>query len=214
MQSLSGIHNFTESGGITLFFAEEAKGTVLIRSLGGNHFRMDANVPGGRRSWTLSGSHGSKTEANGKEHALTDQNAVDLANLSFPLAYVTAAVNDPEATISFRGVENWKGRQVYRIQLKGKLGIIDRGNLVRDLLVDAIVFDILVVEDERLRMHKPGGRTTDLPARQIEFGDFRVMSGIRVPCWINTRLMGQQVMRIELSQVAFNSQLSALDLSQ
>jgi hypothetical protein len=214
MQALSGIHNFTESGGITLYFAEEVKGPVLIRSLGGNYFRMDASVPGGKRSWTLSGSHGSRRESSGKEYALTDQSAVDLANLSFPLAYVTAAVLDPQATIAFRGVEDWKGRSVYRIQLKGKLGVVDRGILVRDLLVDAIGFDILVVEDEHLRIHKPGEKPTDLASRQIEFGDFRVASGIRVPYWINTRFMGQQVMRIELNQIAFNGQLSNLDFGQ
>jgi hypothetical protein len=214
MQALSAIHNFTGSGNITLFFAEEVKGPVLIRSLGGNHFRMDADLPGGKRSWTLSGSHGSRTESSGKQHALTEGSAVDLANLSFPLAYVSAAVSDPQATIAFRGVENWKGRSVYRIQLKGKLGVIDRGILVRDLLVDAIGFDILVVEDEHIRIHKPGDKPTDLASRQIEFGDFRVTNGIQVPYWINIRLMGQQVMRIELNQVAFNGQLSNLDFGQ
>ena len=214
IQALSGIHNFTESGDVKLFFAEEVKGTVLIRSLGGNHFRMDASVPGGRRSWTLSGGHGSRRESSGKKSVLTDQSAVDLANLSFPLAYVTAAVNDPQAKIAFRGVEDWRGRSVYRIQLKGKLGIVDRGILVRDLLVDAMGFDILVVEDEHLRIHKTGDKPTDLASRQIEFGDFRITNGIRVPYWINIRLMGQQVMRIELNQVAFNGQFSNLDFGQ
>lgn len=104
---------------------------------------------------------------------------------------------------------------------------------MKDLLIDALNFSILSVEDRPFRTYQargnvadksaesseklsdqpsePKGKLSDRPPRAIEFGDFRTVNGVLVPFSISTKLMGQETLTIHLSSVVFNSNLSSED---
>ena len=86
-QALATVHDLTESGEITFHWGEGVKGSVTIQTLVGNHFRMEADLPEGKRTWAVKAGSGSVKEPEGKVRALSYDNAINLENLTFPLAY-------------------------------------------------------------------------------------------------------------------------------
>ncbi len=211
-QALATVRDLTESGEITFHWAEEVKGSVIIHALGTNRFRMEADLPEGKRTWAVKAGSGSVKEPEGKVRVLSYDNAINLENLTFPLAYFGAALTDSKAHISLVGIEDRDGRSIYRLRVKGQLGLsgIKAGPdlpVVKDLLVDALTFNIVSVEDRPFQTFKPGGEVSDKPSRAIEFEDFRKIDGVLVPFSITTKLMGQLTLSIHLSSVRFNSGL-------
>lgn len=141
-----------------------------------------------------------------------------LENLTFPLALVAAAMRDPKTEVSLLGIEDQDGRSIYRIRTHGQLGLggLKTGPdlpVIKDLLVDALTFNILRVEDRPFQTptYKKDGKLVDKPSRVIDFGDFRTVNGLLVPFSITTELLGQKTMTIQLSSVSFNSSLGDQD---
>jgi hypothetical protein len=211
-QALTFVRDVTESGEIMFCADEPVKVPVSIRLLGGHHFRMEADTPEGKRTWVVKNGVGSLTEADGQVHSISYENAVNLGNLTFPLSHFATALNDIRTDVSLVGIENREGRSIYRLRVRGELGLKERNTcpdipVVKDLLIDAISFDILSVEDRPFATYEPNGRLSQNPSRTIEFGEFRTVNGIRVPFRITTRLMGQQTLSIQLTSVTFNNNL-------
>jgi hypothetical protein len=211
-QALATVHDLTESGEITFHWGEGVKGSVTIQTLGGNHFRMEADLPEGMRTWVVNDGNGTKREADQKALPLSSENAVNLGNLTFPIAQIAAVLGDAKADVSLVGVETRDGRSIYRLRVKGQLGLSSEPipvlPVVKDLLVDALNFSILSVEDRPFQTYEPGGKPSDKPSREIEFGDFRTVNGVLVPFSISTKLMGQRTLSIQLTSVAFNGNLT------
>jgi hypothetical protein len=184
VRALAAVHDLTESGEITFYWAKDEKGPVSIQGLGGNHFRMEADLPQGKRIWVVQDGVGSQKEADKKAVALSYANAINLGNLTFPVAHVAAVLADPTADVSLVGIEKREGRSIYHLQLKGRLGLIGNGPsagpFVKDILVDALSFGILAVEDrpysrrsaeDRHDSKKPNARASDNSPLGTEYGD-------------------------------------------
>jgi hypothetical protein len=221
-QALASVHDLTESGEITFHWGKGVKGAVKIQTLGGNHLRMEADLPEGKRVWVVKDGTGSRREADHKAVELPYANAVNLGNLTFPIELVAAALGDPATDITLVGIEEREGRSTYRLRLKGRLGLVERGTpagpVVKDALVDALTFAILTVEDHPYSRKPMGNRSPspksnreapDTAPREIAYGDFRVVNGVRVPFSIDTKLEGQQIFSIRLDEAAFNTNLNA-----
>jgi hypothetical protein len=215
-QRLAAVQGLSESGEIEFYWGENIKGPVTIRSLGGTHFRMEADLPQGKKIWVANDGSGSRKEADQKAVALPYAKAINLGNLTFPVAYVVAALSDPAAEVSLVRIENDKDRSIYHLRLKGRLGLIDRGPargaIVKDLLVDAASFDILTVEDFPYSRGSTG-KGRDAAPREIDYQDFRLVSGVRVPFSINTKLEGQRTFSIHLREAAFDANLTVGDFA-
>jgi hypothetical protein len=221
-QALANVHDITEKGEITFHGGGGAKGPLTIRMLGGNHFHMEADLPNGKSSWTVSDGGGSKKEGE-KVVPLSRENALNLGNLTYPIGHVEAALSDSATTTSFVGIEKREARSVYRLRLKGHLGLASEGHasipVVKDMLIDALTFDIVSVEDrpfvalsvEKGRLRADTDRPFHSPPRAIEFSDFRVVNGVRLPFSVKTKLLGQLTLSMRLDQVTFNNSLSGQD---
>jgi hypothetical protein len=221
VRALAAVHDLTESGEITFHWGEGVKGPVTIQTLGGNHFRMEVDLPKGKSTWLVTDGVGSKKEADHKAVPISNENAINIGNLTLPIAYVAAALSDPTTDVSLVGIEKRAGRSIYRLRLKGQLGLVAGRvpgiSVEKDILVDALTFNIVSVGDLPLRTHKSSkstGKQPDFPMREIEYGDFRVIDGVRVPFSISTKLVGQETLSIILSHVTFNSNLSAETFNQ
>jgi hypothetical protein len=213
-QALAGVHDITESGEITFYWGENVKGPVTIRTLGGNHFQMEADLPAGKSTWVIRDGSGSKKDGD-KSVPISTENAINLGNLTYPLGHIAAALADVATEVSFVGIVEQEGRSVYRLRVKGQLGLVGTPSpgvrVVKDILVDALSFDIVGVQDRPYRTYKPGRRASDPPAREIDFTDFRVVNGVRIPFSITTNLQGQKTLDIRLSEVTFNKGLGEGD---
>lgn len=225
-QALASIRDITESGEITFYWGENVKGPVTIRTLGGNHFRMEADLPQGKSTLIVKDGVGSKTESE-KTIPISRENAINLGNLTYPVGLVAAALADSATDVSFVGIEKREGRSVYRLRIKGQLGLVSEarmgGPVVKDLLINALDFDIVSVEDRPFPVPNTSAPSNSSsrqnsekkisapPSREIEFSDFRVIRGVRVPFSVSTKLMGQQMLSLQLREVTFNNNLSASD---
>ena len=81
--------------------------------------------------------------------------------------------------------------------------------MLKDLLIDALDFDIVGVEDHPFPTHRlPNSKTVDTTPREIDFADFRVVNGVRIPFSITTKVHDQTMLQIRLWDVHFNTNLS------
>ncbi len=214
-QALAAVHGLTESGEITFHWGEGHAGPVRIQAIGGNHFRMEADLPEGRRTWLVNDGNGTRKEADQKPLPLSGENPVSLGNLTFPIAQIAAVLGDARTDISLVGIEKRDGRSIYRLRVKGRLGLCSKPisslPVVKDLLIDALNFSILSVEDRPFQTYEFGGKPSHKPSRAVEFSDFRTVTGVLVPFSISMKVMGQPTLSIHLTSVAFNNDLSAAD---
>jgi len=211
-KALTSVRDLTESGEITFHWTEEVKGPVVIRAIGANHFRMDADVPNGKRIFVVREGVGSEKNGDQKVRPLSSENALSMGGLTFPVGYVTAALADSATRVALLGIETRDSRSVYRVRLNGQLGLVSNSKLggptVKELLIDALTFDIVSVEDLPFSAYANTRKLLERPSRTVEFGDFRSMYGIRIPFSISVSVLGQQAETIHLSEAVFNKNLS------
>ncbi len=209
-QAFARVKDVTESGEITFYWGEGVKGQVTIQTMGRNRFRMEAELPDGKCIWIAAHGEGSRRETTGEVRPLSSDSASNLDSLTFPIAQVVNVLSDPQSDISLVGIEARNDRSVYRLRVTSRVGDQPMPGMpvVKDLLVDALTFGILSIEDRPFQTYEVGGKPSDKPTRVIEFNDFRSIDGLRVPFSIDTKLMGQSTLSIRLTNVAFNSNLS------
>jgi hypothetical protein len=215
-QALVAVHDISEVGEISFNLGDKIRGPVTIKMMDGNCFRMEADLPEGKRTWIAKAGIGSLKEPQGQVHGIPGNNAINLENLTYPIAHVEAALADSTTNISLIGTENEGDRSIYRIRVNGELGLSGTRKaphfaVVKDVMVDAGTFHILRVEDRPFETYGQGGKPSDKPSRVIEFGDYRKIDGVLVPFSITTKLMGQRTMNIQLSEVLLNRSLGEQD---
>jgi hypothetical protein len=214
VEAVAAIRDLTETGEITFYWGDGVKGPVTIHAIGGRRFRMDAELPQGKTTWIVKDGFGSKKEDD-KPVPLSNLQAINLGNLTFPIGQAAAALEDSATEVSLVDTEKREGRSVYRLHLKGQLGLVSksgpRASVAKDLIVDASNFEILGVEDMPFGVGLRNGQKVHVPPRQIEYGDFRIVDGVRVPFSIHIKLLGQSTLSIRLSEVSPNSGLNDED---
>lgn len=214
-EAMESIQDLTEAGEITFHWANPIVGPVVIRSVGRNRFRMDADLPIGPRVWVVKNGLGKRKEGS-VEFPLAHENAINLENLTFPVAFLSAALAERDTKVSLVGIEDHDGRSVYRVRLDGVLGLVEKreqGALTtKEFLIDALTFDILSVADYPciVRTPRPQNRST-APPREVTYGDFRMVSGIRLPFLISTALQSERTLTIRLHEVNFNTNVADAD---
>jgi hypothetical protein len=210
LQALKAVRGLTETGETKFFWGKDAKGSVTIQILGGNRFRMEADLPQGKSTWVVRDGVGSKKEQE-KTLPMSSDHAINLGNLTYPIANVAAALVDATTKVSFIGIEKHNGRSAYRLRLAGHLGLSAKAAVERDLLVDALNFDVVRIEDLPISTFVSGQKPLRNPTRVVEFGDFRSVSGVRIPFSISTSIRGKQTLDIQLQDATFNAPLSDED---
>ncbi len=212
-KALASVHDFTESGQVTFNYDDGVTGPITIRSLGTSRFRMDVDLSNEKKTWTVSNGRGTKTDENGKPVPLTNEQAVNLVNLTYPIAHVAMGLGDTASDVTFVRIEQRDGHSVYRLRENGRLGLVDSTSkdalVVKEVIIDALTFDIVAIED--WAMSGSIGGAQGAPNRAILFGQFTAVKGIRIPFLVQTKLKGQETMSIRLTSVNFNSGLTDSD---
>jgi len=210
-QQVLAIHDITEKGELQFHWGRGTKGPVTIKMLGANRFRLDYEVPGHKSTLTVRDGFGFE-QMDGKAVSISHPRAINLGNLSFPIAHCVAAVADPQTEVSFVGIESRNARSVYRVRLRGHLGLaVDARNtrpVTKELIIDALTYDIVSVEDWPISYVGSSDRArSHVAQRQIDYSDFRLVNNVRLPFSIKIRVLGQETMTVLLNNISLNSNL-------
>src|ERR1700689_676194 len=88
LQALAAVHDLTESGKITFHWGEGHTGPVTIRTMGTNHFRMEANLPKGKQTWLVNDGNGTIQKPDQNAIPFSNETTVIGKNLNFPTILV------------------------------------------------------------------------------------------------------------------------------
>jgi hypothetical protein len=216
IQALAVVQDFTATGMITYYWAgDEVRGVVTLRGRGPGQFRLDANLPKGLESWVVSNGVGVVTEG-GENRPIEYANAVNLGSLTFPYAYLAAAIRDSSTSISYMGLEPRSGATALHVRLRKLLPLdMDPQGLtskltVRDFFIDPVTFQVVGSLDMLHPKYQP---LVNRP-HEMRFADYRSVEGILVPFSITEITIGQRTFVIQLEQIHFNTGLQDVDFTE
>jgi hypothetical protein len=205
--AIRAIQDYTGSGNITYNSEQDGTGTVMVLGLAGTEFRMDANLPAGARSFAVSGGVISTKDEKGTIWSMMPKNPVSSSDvypfqtplfpssIAFPTRQLTAVVNNPIYSLSYKGIAQADGHSAYDIETQRVLsGVAER---TRDIFIDSTSFQVVKVS-ETLPKGVP---------HSIHYSDFRPVGGILMPYTISEEVAGQQIWTIQLNQINFNTGL-------
>jgi hypothetical protein len=207
LQAVSSLNDLVESGQITLLLDTVDTGPVAISLHGTRQFRMEADLSAGKTIWIANGEGGSKQDSQTKVWIAT-VSATNLGALTLPVAFVRTALLNQGTSVRLMGVEQKSGRSVYRIRIQGQFP--EEGHNVaieKDLVIDALTFDILCMNDQPLPMYMSKDRSPEIGPHQLDFGNFQSVNGVRIPFSIVSSMHGQPMMKIALTQVSSTAPL-------
>jgi hypothetical protein len=208
------VQDFTETGTITYFWAgQEVSGSVTLRGLGMNDFRLDAALASENQSlsWAVSDSQGSVKQANGKTTVIPSCNATNAGVLTLPHLGILTAINDATVSVSPATQVTLNERPTYDIRLQKTFtqqadptGELTKCN-TKDYLVDAATFALIETRDTVYPNDAP---IAGIP-HEVIFSGYQPMNGVAVPFSVTEKLDGQETWAIQLSAVNFNTGLTS-----
>lgn len=214
MQAISAIQDVTATGTITYSGMDQSpQGSVTIKSLGLNRFRLDASLPDGLHSYVVGKDKTFHKNPDGSMSPMPPLNVVKPASVPFPLFHVLAAVQDSSYFITYGGLVTRNGQQLHDILVQktfsrnedpsGRLTDVVKANLY----IDPTSLTVLCIED---RAYRTDGEPGDV-SHEIQFGNYQIIDGISAPLAAIEFLGGQKLSTIQLTQISFNSGLAESD---
>lgn len=209
-QLLATIQDITETGTITYNFANPVTGNVTVESRGLHEFRIDADLPNGRRITVVNGEGGSVQEADRRNWPIYRQSAADLGSFTFPYLPLLAAMQEPSISIAYKGLVTRNGASAYDVRLQRVYSKQQdpEGNQgereARDFYIDSNTFLIASVSDT---IHFGGPRDKGI-SHEVIYSNYKAENGIMVPMTIQDNVQNALGFALTLSQVTVNSGLT------
>lgn len=212
---LGSIQDFTESGTATFGFDKAMSIPITVKDRGLRQFRMDADLPEGRRSTVISAAGGSVKEANGQFRPISPQIADDLRSITLPYPTILAMIQDSSIDITYSGLVSHNGATVYDIRAaktytfrQDPTGL--RGpSEARDFYIDPKTFLVSTISD-RFHFGTPAGHGAP---HEIIYSNYQTQNGIVAPFTIVETIRGVPGSTVQLTQVAFNTGLTDSDFT-
>lgn len=210
---LASIQDFTETGTVTYYWADQVTGNVTVKGRGLHQLKIEADLPDGKRTTVVSGDGGSLTEQNGSTRPVLQQSANDLGGLALPTLPLLAAMQDPTISIIYGGIVTHDGMSAYDIRLQkvytkqeGPLGN-RRAREARDFYIDPKLFLVTAIAD---RIYF-GGPSDKGISHEILYSNYQFKNGIAAPLSITETVSKVTGFTMQFTQVAFNSGLTDSD---
>jgi hypothetical protein len=204
--AIAAITDYTGTGAITYHMAQDIQGTVTIRGLRLSRLRIDASLPTGMRSESMTGP-GTAIAEHGLVTRLRSQPPMHPGRYLLPCLELGAVLNDPDFSLTYQGIVVVDGHSVHDIRLEYVLPpkVIDSTGLFHeyhtiDAFIDSSTFQVVMMQDV----------VPEHAIRQMRYSDYRTVSGVQVPFSISEDVMGP-TWQIHLDQINFNSGLQVAD---
>ncbi len=208
------VYDFTATGTIIYFWAgEEVSGPATVRGRTGGQFRLDAVLPNGTRSFSVSRGIGSIREPGSEVKLFPFHITLNLGVEAFPYLDLTTAVNDPQTGVVDQGLVDHPGGQAQQVRVRHVFSQAEDpdGTLTtlstKDYFVDPVSGLLL----KTLSMAHPMETLTEEHPREVEFENYSIFSGVKIPTLVREKIIGQTTWELRISEVTFNTGLTDLD---
>jgi hypothetical protein len=208
------VQDFTETGTITYFWAgQDVSGSVTLRGLGMNDFRLDATLASENPnlSWAVSNGQGSVKQANGNTTTIPSCNATNAGVLTLPHLGILAAINDTTVSVSLAAQVTLNAVSAYDIRVQKTFtqkadptGQLSKCNS-KDYLIDPATFALIETRDT---VYPNDGAVGVGVAHEVIFADYQLTNGVAVPFSVTEKLGGQETWAIQVSAINFNTGLT------
>jgi len=188
--------------------SDEENGTATLTASGNQESLVQLNLSGGSRQEIRNGPAGAWSGPDGTPHSMATHNCWTDASWFFPAPTLEAVANNPQTSVSYLGTDASKGRPLLHVQVTRAPSGQDPGvaALILTLSTMNIYFDpqslLPVVLD--FNVHPDTDASTNLPT-EIQFADYRTVSGVLVPFRIEKFLQGTPTLDLAVTQAVINS---------
>jgi hypothetical protein len=214
LRSLAGgtaLSDITLQGSATYIAgSDQESGTATLVARGSQQSRVVLNLGSGQRQEVRNGVAGYWSGPDGTQYPMSAHNCWTDAPWFFPGLSLQALANDPQVTISYVGLETRDGVALHHLRLFRTVpgqtpqmtAEIQRLSLV-DLYLDPASYLPVVVD---FKTHPDNDLNVDVPV-EVQFGNYQLVNGIRVPFRIRKFLQGSLLLDVVLSGAAINTGL-------
>lgn len=210
--SLGKIRDYVASGKIVYYWAgEEVEGHVILQGRGIGQFRLEANLPRGVRSWAINNGTGALKETDGQKTPIPSHNTINFGNLTFPSMTLLNVLRDPSISVTYLGPETREAGPAHHIRSRKTFDFDPNGVrsklTTRDFWIDFATLHVIQILDS---VHPKDNSIEEYP-HEVQFSDYRAVSGMIVPFSIVELYSGQRVSAIDLTEVTFDHGLQDAD---
>ncbi len=209
-QAIRKIADFAATGTITHNWSGgPVSGQLHVQGRGHDQLRMETRTPDGTHLVLLNHGKGSFSGPN-YDSTISPMDATNLALVTFPISFVLAALDDPNAIISTVDAEPAGPPSTVTIHIirgiPGKLAQVESARKINSVavLIDSTTFTIVSI---RHPLFARGARARDV-LRELNYSNFKEINGLVLPLAIDERIDGQLTWRMNLSTVEFNQGLT------
>lgn len=212
---LASIQDFTETGTITYYGADQVSGNVTVKGRGPYKLKVEVELPEGKQTTVVDGEGGSLKETRGEVRPIHQQGVADPGGFTLPYLSLIAAIQDSTASIVYGGLVTHNGASTYDVRVvkvysKEQDPTRTRGvQEARDFYIDSNTFLVTAVSN---RFHFVGSRDEGVP-HEVLYSNYQLENGIVTPLTIAETVRGATSFTMNLSQVTFNTGLADSDFT-
>lgn len=191
--------------------SDQESGTSTLVARGNPQSLLTLNLSEGTRQEIRNGPSGSWSGPDGVHHAMATHNCWVDASWFFPALILQALSADPTLGVVYLGSAEWNGLAALHLQflhlVPGQApGITTQiqGLSAVDLYLDPKSLLPLALD---FNTHPDNDLNQNIPI-EIQFGDYRPVSGVQVPFRIQKFLQGTLTLDFTVAQAAVNSGVS------
>jgi hypothetical protein len=215
--AIAAVSDYTGVGSVAYPSDQGTQGTVTVFALGGTEFRMDSNLPSGKRSWAVSDGIVSTKDENGtvssqapkstlpSSDAFPHQSPQFPTSLAFPYEQLATVLSSSVFNITYEGTTQVDGHSVHDVQLQhAPIGSPAPGRFMlpeptREIFIDTSTFEIVMMKETL-----PKG-----VVHQVHYSNYQLVRGLLLPFAISEDIAGQPIWAIQFTQFSFNTGLQA-----
>jgi hypothetical protein len=214
LQSLAGgtaLNDITLQGTVSYTAGSDSQsGMVLLEARGNGQSRVVLNLGDGQRQEVRNRVAGYWSGPDGSQYPMAAHNCWTDAPWFFPGLSLQGLAGDPQVSIFYLGPETRDGVTLHHLRLlrtlPGQTSAIAaeiQRESASDLYLDGATLLPLVLT---FNTHPDDAHDIDIPV-EIQFADYRLVNGVRVPFRIRKFLQGSLLLDIVLSGAAINTGL-------
>lgn len=182
-------------------------GTATLEATSHNESRVTLNLSDGVHEWIRNGTAGVRSGPDGQTHAIAGHNLWTAPSWFFPALTLAQNLKNPSSTFSDLGQESRAGQTVEHLKLENlpqgassATAAIIGGLSATDVYLAASALPVAI----GFNAHPDNNFHIDLPV-EVQFSDYRPVSGMRVPFHIQKFIQGSLLLDVVVSSVSVNS---------
>jgi|HubBroStandDraft_2_1064218.scaffolds.fasta_scaffold22671_2 hypothetical protein len=194
------------TGAVTVVAGSETdQGTIRILTRGTTQTSVQLQTPTRNSSEVFSGGGAAHIGSTGTATLLPMETAATSQSAFFPLPFMASALSDLDESCRFIGTEELNGANVSHVVIWNTYASIPQLQSFADFSATDVWLDSTTALPVRIAfVRRDSGGATSKLAHQVDFSDYRAVSGARYPYQIQESVNGTAFITITLQSVSTN----------